>query len=221
MTALSARLPARASSVPASVRARRAARQAEDLLLVTAIGNGDDDAFTRLVERYQRPLYWLAYDILLDADEARDVVQETFVRVHAALHRYDRKRSFVNWIYRIARNLAIDVFRRRARRATHVEDLGHVGDESARTSPRRRSPVDGAQGADVQAQVHAVLAALPPDYRVALTLREMHGMTPREIADVTDTSYATARWRLHRARALFRKAWDERYASARAGGAPA
>lgn len=216
MTALSAQLPARALP-SASTRARRAARQAEDLALIEAMGRGDEDAFTRLVEKYQRPLYWLAHDIVLDADEARDIVQETFVRVHAALHRYDRQRSFVNWIYRITRNLAIDVFRRRARRATYVEDLSHVSDEAS-ASPAFRSPASQAQHRDVQANVHEVLAMLPPDYRVTLTLREMHGMSPREIADVTDTSYATARWRLHRARALFRNAWEARFASARPAG---
>lgn len=210
--ALAAQLPARALPSRASKRDRRAARQAEDLRLVAAIGHGDDDAFTRLVEKYQRPLYWLAYDILLDADEARDVVQETFVRVHAALHRYDRKRPFVNWIYRIARNLSIDLHRRRVRRASHVDDLGHVSNEASR-SPAIRETGAKAQHRDMQAQVQEVLATLPPEYRVVLTLREMHTMTPREIADVTDCSYATARWRLHRARNLFRKAWNERYAT--------
>ena len=214
MTVLSAQLPARAQA-QASTRAYRARRQAEDLALIARIDRGDDDAFARLVEKYQRPLYWLAHDILLDAEEARDVVQETFVRVHTALHRYDRQRSFVNWVYRIARNLAIDAYRRRARRASNVEALGHVSDDDAGThrdgaALPPSSPATTAQQHDVHSKVHAVLATLPAEYRVALTLREMHGMSPREIAAVTDTSYPTARWRLHRARTLFRKAWEER-----------
>ena len=64
-------------------------------------------------------------------------------------------------------------------------------------------------------RVATVLAALPVEYRLALTLREFHGLSPREIAELTDCTYPTARWRLHRARALFRQAWEERF------GAPA
>lgn len=185
--------------------AARRERRAQDLVLVDGILRGDDEAFRQLVERYQRPLYWIARDILLDSDEARDVVQETFIRVHAAITRFDRKRDLMNWMFRIARNLAIDHYRRRRRRATPVDDLGHAGEE-----PETVQPAVG----DLPEQVATVLAMLPVDYRLSLTLREFHGLTPREIARITDCSYPTARWRLHRARALFRKAWEERYGAA-------
>ena len=187
----------------------RAHRRAEDLLLVDGILRGDEDAFRAFVERYQRPLYWVAYDVLLDADEARDVVQEAFIRVHAALHRFDRKRDLMNWVFRIARNLAIDHFRRRRRRATPVEDVASLG-EAAGFPPTSARP-DAADEADLQAQVHRVLADLPVEYRLCLTLREFHGLAPRQIAQVTDCSYPTARWRLHRARKLFGEAWEARY----------
>lgn len=183
----------------------RRQRRADDLVLVEGIRRGDEESFRRLVERYQRPLYWVARDILLDSEEARDVVQETFIRVHGAIERFDRSRDLMNWIFRIARNLAIDHYRRRRRRATPVEDFSRVGEDEA-TQPR--APID------LPDQVASVLAMLPVDYRLSLTLREFHGLTPREIARVTDCSYPTARWRLHRARALFRQAWEERFGAA-------
>ena len=76
--------------------------------------------------------------------------------------------------------------------------------------------MDARRGADVGAQdlrerVALVLGELPVEYRLALTLREFHGLSPREIAALTDCTYPTARWRLHRARALFRKQWEKRY----------
>ena len=193
----------RARDAEARLRRRR-----EDRVLVEGILRGDDDCFRQLVERYQEPLYWVARDILLDSHEARDVVQETFIRVHAALDRFELDRDLRNWMFRIARNLAIDHYRRRRRRATPVEDLGQ---DATETDARE---VGAAQATDLSAQVAAVLAALPVDYRLALTLREFHGLTPREIARITDCSYPTARWRLHRARALFREAWEERYGEA-------
>ncbi len=189
---------------------RRRARQREDAALIAAIRGGDPSAFARLVERYQRRVMWLAYDILLDKDEANDVAQETFLRVHASLDRYDERRDFVNWLYRIARNLAIDWLRRRRRRAAVVEDVEavvgpDVGTPDASGTLRSKETIR---------LVREILATLPVEYRTALTLRDLHGMSPREIADVTDCTYPTARWRVHRARALFRDAWEARVRNA-------
>jgi len=224
MTSITASIPAQATQAGRrrghrlDVAARRR-RRADDLVLVNAILDGDDDAFRRLVEKYQRPLYWVAYDVLFDSEEARDVVQETFIRVHGALDRFDRRRDLMNWMFRIARNLAIDAYRRRRRRAIPVEDPGLAADDAAiRRDPDPSHAEAHLPGADVRDQVSLVLGDLPVDYRLALTLREFHGLTPREIAAVTDCSYPTARWRLHRARALFRTAWEERYGAAPALG---
>jgi RNA polymerase sigma-70 factor (ECF subfamily) len=180
----------------------RAERQAEDAVLVAATLRGDEDAFRRLVEKYQKPVYWIAHDVLLDADEARDVAQETFLRVHGALATFDPKRDFLNWLYRIARNISIDALRRRRRRAAPVEDLTTVPAAAREDAPAQR---------EVRGRVEAVLAEMPVDYRLALTLKEILGLSPREIAAITDTSYPTARWRLHRARLLFKRLWEERY----------
>jgi RNA polymerase sigma-70 factor (ECF subfamily) len=199
---------ASAKSADEQARKRRqVARRKEDAALVEAALRGEEHAFQSIVERYQRQVYWIAYDVLLDREEARDVAQETFIRVHAALDRFDLKRDFLNWIYRIARNLAIDALRRRRRRAMPAEDLTHVPLPDA----------DDRPDLDLESRVARVLGELPVEYRLALTMREFHGMTPREIAAATDCSYPTARWRLHRARNLFRKAWETRYGVAPAG----
>jgi RNA polymerase sigma-70 factor (ECF subfamily) len=219
MTSITATLTsgtARAEGAAARPRGReqsaaRRERRAQDLVLVDGILRGDDDAFRRLVERYQRPLYWVAFDVLMDGDEARDVVQETFIRVHGALDRFDRRRDLMNWMFRIARNLAIDHFRRRRRRAIPVEDPGAAADADL---PGRPAPHPEHPDPELADQVAAVLADLPVEYRLSLTLREFHGLAPREIARVTDCSYPTARWRLHRARKLFREAWEARFGAA-------
>jgi len=187
-------------------------RRAEDAHLALRAQGGDEDAFRLLVERYQRKVYWIAYDVLLDSEEARDVAQETFIRVHGALGAFDPSRDFLNWLYRIARNLAIDAFRRRRRRAVPVEDLTSV--------PLESGDGDDAAPDDMRERVARILAELPVEYRLALTLREFHGLTPREIASLTDCTYPTARWRLHRARALFRKQWERRYGPHAAEEAP-
>jgi RNA polymerase sigma-70 factor (ECF subfamily) len=201
-------------SVPkgAAKAAARAERHQEDALLVARTLRGDEDAFRRLVERYQKAVYWIAHDVLLDADEARDVAQEAFLRVHGALASYDPKREFASWLYRISRNVAIDALRRRRNRATPVEDLtsvpaGRGGD------PEATDASAALEREEVRARVAAVLRDLPVEYRMALTLKELLGLEPRDIATITDTTYPTARWRLHRARLLFKKTWEERYGS--------
>lgn len=204
-------LASAAAGPEANRKARRAVRQAEDVRLVRAIRNGDAEAFGRLVKRYERRLYWLAYDILLDAEEARDVAQEAFLRLHASLDRYDERRDFVNWLYRIARNLAIDWLRRRRRRGGALEEPDALPRERLHrggAALEEASPDDAVTRTQLAARVHATLAGLPVEYRMALVLRDLHGMSPREIAEVSDCSYPTARWRLHRARALFREAWS-------------
>ena len=180
----------------------RSRRRAVDARLAVSARGGDEDAFRELVEKYQKKVYWIAYDVLLDAEEARDVAQETFIRVHGALGSFDPTRDFLNWLYRIARNLAIDAFRRRRRRALPVEDLTSL--------PEETEELPEAPG-DMRERVASVLAELPVEYRLALTLREFHGLSPRDIAALTDCTYPTARWRLHRARALFRKQWERQY----------
>lgn len=202
LSALAVPLPAAADR--SSVARERSERRSQDAALVARALKGDDEAFRTLVERYQQQVCWIAHDVLLDADEARDVAQETFLRVHGALASFDPSRDFVNWIYRIARNLAIDAHRRRRRRAASVEDLTSVAQPEGAASP--------AEG--LRERVADVLAQLPVEYRLALSLRELHGLSPLEIARVTDCSYPTARWRLHRARALFKKAWEARYGAA-------
>ena len=180
----------------------RSKRRSADARLALRARGGDEDAFRELVEKYQKKVYWIAYDVLLDAEEARDVAQETFIRVHGALGTFDPTRDFLNWLYRIARNLAIDAFRRRRRRALPVEDLTAL--------PEGEEELPAVPGDDRE-RVAAILAELPVEYRLALTLREFHGLSPREIASLTDCTYPTARWRLHRARALFRKHWERRF----------
>src|SRR5437868_15055603 len=88
---------------------------AADRPLVRAAQRGDRAAFRALVEKYQRRVYQLAVSMLKDPDEAMDIVQETFVRVHRYLPSFKGDSSFFTWTYRIAANLCLDVQRRRGR----------------------------------------------------------------------------------------------------------
>ena len=89
-----------------------AAGEVGDAALIRYAAEGDQDAFAALVARYQKRAFWAAFHVVGRVEDARDVVQEAFVRLHRSLQSYDPARSFYTWFYRIVMNLAIDHLRR-------------------------------------------------------------------------------------------------------------
>jgi len=157
---------------------------------------GDLAAFDRLVERHLRRAYALAYWVLGDREDAEDVVQEAFVRAYTNLHRYDGRRPFAPWFYRILLNRALNWRRSRQRRRTEALPLEH---------PASDPPPDrAAERAEARAQLEAALAALTPVQRAIVELFELEGMTSEEIGAALGLRPGTVRWHLHRARALLR-----------------
>ncbi len=163
---------------------------------------GDAGAFGGLVARYYRRIFWVAFHVVGSVDDARDVVQESFVRLHRSLAKFDFGRSFYTWFYRIVMNLAIDSLRkRRAERATSFDDdLDRLGAPEEECSAAERQELRG--------QVWAILNKLDGKFKSVLVLRDIHGMSCREIAPILRVTHATVRWRLHRGRRMFREHWE-------------
>lgn len=172
-----------------------------DAELVRRARQGDLEAFRPLVERYEERIFWTAFQMVGNAESARDIAQEAFLRVFRNLARFDTSRNFYTWLYQIASNLSIDHLRRSGRqKPTDFEALGGLadtkpesGDSSARDELRRR--------------VEGILHRLPEKYKAVLVLRELQGFSCREIAEILGCNGATARWRLHRARKMFKALW--------------
>lgn len=174
-----------------------------DAELVRRTLAGQQDPFAALVARYQKRAYWIAFHVVGRAEEARDVAQEAFVRLFKGLAQYDFARSFYTWFYRIVMNLAIDALRKlRSARAGSLDDvLGGLPDQrESGEAPVEREEQDRA--------VWAVLERLDAKFRAVLVLRDIHGLSCREIAPILKVTHATARWRLHRGRQMFREHWE-------------
>ncbi len=173
-----------------------------DAELLRATAAGDRDAFRTLVERYERRAFFAAYHLLGDEEESRDVVQEAFVRVYRSMDRFDERRSFYTWFYRIVTNLAIDHLRhtKHSRRLASEQMTENVVGGS--------TPSASAESDETRRFVRRVLDALPPKFKAVMVLRELHGLSCKEIATIVGSTHATIRWRMHRARILFREAWD-------------
>jgi RNA polymerase sigma-70 factor (ECF subfamily) len=153
-----------------------------------------DDALNALLDRYQQSLFAFLVVFLGDRDLARDCAQETFVRAYQNL----RKGRSVNvqWLYKVARNRAIDELRRRKRERVEADPVDNEVADSASESERTIA-------------VRRALLRLSPDDREVLYLAEVDGFTSREIGEMLGARPGTVRMRLLRAHERFRAAFEE------------
>jgi RNA polymerase sigma-70 factor (ECF subfamily) len=170
--------------------------------LVRRTLQSDHDAFAALVARYQKRTFWIAFHVLGRVEEARDVAQEAFARLYRSLDRYDFGRNFYTWYYRIVMNLAIDHLRKQknARAASLDEFAGGLPDGVDDEPPVERAERNG--------QVWHVLEKMDSKFRAVIVLRDIHGLSCREIAPILRVTHATVRWRLHRSRLIFKEHWE-------------
>lgn len=145
-----------------------------DRALVDAARHGSGEAFAVLVDRYRGPLVRLAYRLTHDADEAKDIAQDAFLRAYNRLEHFHPDRPFARWLFVIARNASLDAIRRRHRAATYA-----AKDEAPLADP---GPEELALRNDEASRVHAALDALPVKYRDVLDLYYLRGLRYREIA---------------------------------------
>lgn len=170
--------------------------------LLQRYANGSDAAMDELMLMYQQPAFWIARHVTNNDDMALDVVQDAFIRLLRHHERFDDARSsFKAWFFQIVRNMAIDHLRKARVR---------VSSELVETADEAPQP-DGVVQDELRVNIHAVIDSLPEPYRELLLLRDVEGMSPQDIATMTDTDYGTTRWRIHNARKLFREEWVARF----------
>jgi RNA polymerase sigma-70 factor (ECF subfamily) len=170
-----------------------------DAPLVARCLTGDRQALATLVERYQRPIYNLAYRLLGDRDAAEDVAQAAFLKAMENLERFDPRFKFFSWLYRIAMNEALDQLARRNRLSV-LED-----EHEADTDPVRDAEVD-QHGAAVQ----GALATLSADHRAVIVLRHFSELSYEDISTVLEVPEKTVRSRLFEARERLRQTLERR-----------
>jgi RNA polymerase sigma-70 factor (ECF subfamily) len=157
-------------------------------------------SFDQVAEDYGSTIYTFAYRLTGDADEAWDLTQDVFVRVYRNLHRY-QPGTFDGWLYRITRNLFLDGIRRRRRYRT--EPLPEQ--EWRVPATDEPGPADVVERRTLEARLEQGLVRLSPDFRLAVVLCDIEGMTYDEIADTTGWPIGTVRSRIHRGRKQLRE----------------
>jgi len=174
-----------------------------DAALVQRTLRGEVAAYNVLVQRYQRQVYNLVYRMIANAEDAGDLVQETFLRAYGALASFRQDASFLTWLYKIASNLAIDLMRsRRSKGSLSLEVELEEGREPA--ADRASSPEDAVVRGAVGQIVHNAVLNLPAKYRVVVVMRHLQGMSIEEIADQLNIPTGIVKTHLFRAREMLR-----------------
>lgn len=182
-----------------------AALIANEARLVEAARQGDQSAFGELVNRYERRLISVIMRFVSDVETARDLAQETFVKVYQRLEQFDPSRRFGPWLFRSGVNLTLDHLRHRKRRLW----FSLFSESSADRLPDPAQP-DPREAQDLEQEVRQVLEMIPEKYRTVLVLRDLENFSSSEIAAIIGRKEATIRWRLAEARERFQRLWLRR-----------
>jgi len=173
--------------------------------LVARSKTGDIDSFNQLVKRWERPIFALAYRTLGREEDARDVTQETFLRAFRALSGFKGDAKFSSWLYRIALNLCRDWIRKERRAPLVAVPEGVEVEQLAAERGPVETVEDLAARAELGREVARAMEYLPTEQRQAIILKEYHGLTFQEIADLMKCPLSTVKTRVYQGLSTLRK----------------
>ncbi|MCC6214482.1 MAG: sigma-70 family RNA polymerase sigma factor [Polyangiaceae bacterium] len=184
-----------------------------DRCLVERAQRGDDLAFRELVERHQRRAFVVAVTLVRDEHDAREIVQEAFLRAHRNLAAFGGTSAFFTWLYRIVHNLSIDFVRRPSRRESTQEPRPDASEDDIPLLGRvdGADPAASVRRAEIARCVGAALDALPPYHRGVIVMRELEGLSYEEMARAMGVSKGTIMSRLFHARQKLQRALRDCY----------
>jgi RNA polymerase sigma-70 factor (ECF subfamily) len=177
-----------------------------DLQLIQAFRAGSESAFDQLFVRYQDYVYNVCLGIAGQPDDARDCAQETFLRVYRKVGEFRGDSAFSTWLYRVAVNVCVGQLRKRQRvkaESLEAETVREIADDEPEAWSGLEREVD-------ERLVRDVVAKLPHDYRVVLTLRYFQDLSYEEMVSVLGYTLGQVKVKLHRARRAFAREWVAR-----------
>ena len=181
----------------------RAAESERDRELILRAQRGDGGAFRELVERHRRRAFAIAIGLVRDEEDALEIVQEAFFRVYRGLYAFNGAASFFTWLYRIVKNLSIDLMRRPAWQRELALDEVDGGFDACMDEA---DPSDMLRRREIADRIGEALAALPPYHRGVILMREIEGMSYEEMAEAMGVSKGTIMSRLFHARKKLQRA---------------
>jgi RNA polymerase sigma-70 factor (ECF subfamily) len=186
-----------------------------DRQLVRRCQAGDDEAFAELIRRYQRKVFSIALGMVKNPDDAMDIAQDAFIKVHRYIGNFQGSSSFYTWLYRIVVNLSIDHLRKASNRGNveFDEKIGHqnrLAEQGAPVAKRLDTNPSKMQGRkELAVHIEGAVNALPPYHRAVIVMREIEGMSFAEMAKTMKVSKGTIMSRLHHARQKLQQSLSE------------
>lgn len=176
-----------------------------------AFGQSDRDAeeFESLLRQYEKPIYRVAYRLTGDADEAEDLIQESALDAYRSFHQFERGTRFDRWFFRVMSNNYIDLARKRGK--TEILSLNQSGrteneeDTTTEIADLSMNPEQQVLDGVMEERMQRALAALPEEFRTAVVLCDIEGLTYEEIRDLIKRPVGTVRSRIHRGREMLRR----------------
>jgi len=178
--------------------------QDNESLWLSRAQTGDAEAFTRLVEVYQRPVYNLCYRMLGNESDAEDAAQETFLRVYKNLKRYDNRRPFPTWLLSIAAHYCIDQIRKRRMQTVSIDEHSYIEIPDTELGPEL-----SVSRMEQDRRVRALLEYLNPTDRAAVVMYYWYDLSYEEIGEALSLTLSAVKSRLHRARRSMADVWQQ------------
>lgn len=181
--------------------------QKSDLELIEEFKKGNHGSFEELLQRYSDKAFNLSYRLTRNQQDAEEVLQDVFITVFRKIHGFEGKSSFSSWLYRVTLNAALMKLRRRKNDPlVSIDDV--LPQALLNGSPRS---ADGQEGEKVSMRnqmltvIQSAINKLPEDYRPVFILRDVDGLTSREVSKILNLSIPAVKSRLHRSRSMLRR----------------
>jgi RNA polymerase sigma-70 factor, ECF subfamily len=179
----------------------------DELTWVLQAQQGDDEAFTKLVEEHQTHVYNLCYRMLGEPEAAEDAAQESFLRAYQNLQRYDQSRPFATWLLSIAAHYCIDRLRRRKLSIFSIDQENDDGTTYEIADPSSPDPEVESVKREDRDRLHVLLKDLEETDRAAVILRYWYDCSEIEIAESLQLTVSAVKSRLHRSRRALAGMW--------------
>lgn len=176
-----------------------------DDITLTRARQGDADAFEQILYAYERLIYSIAYHMTGNAEDARDITQESALKIYRSLPSCHETKGLKPWICKITQNTCLDHLRKRKSRPVVSYDAMLEQGNAAEREDSDPTPEQRMMSKESQRKILLAINKLPPEQRLVITLRGIKNMSYEEIAEITDTSLGTVKSRISRARASLRR----------------
>lgn len=179
----------------------------QEKLLVSRSQKGDISAFEELIYNYEKKAYNIAFRIMGNEEDAKDMTQEAFIKIYKSIGNFRGESTFSTWLYRIVTNVCLDELRKRKKNSTIPLEMNietEKGNAVLELSAEKETPEDIYEQVEKKHMIQSAISSLADDYKTVIILRDVQGFSYEEIATMLNCSLGTIKSRINRARNLLK-----------------